>query len=130
MRFAGATYDPTSNYRAAAVFEYFEKKGLTPELLRRVSQHQIGLVASRFDALGLPASVLSRDVSIPLEHIAGFLVLRSPHAGEICNLLHDAGVYTDYRADALRIGPAPYLSDAQIEDAMRRLGEVVRKLDA
>jgi hypothetical protein len=46
----------------------------------------------------------------------------------LCGLLHDAGVYTDYRADALRIGPAPYLSDTQIEEAMRQLGRVVRGL--
>jgi kynureninase len=126
LRFAGATYDPTANYRGAAVFEYFENKGLAPELLREVSQHQIQVVAERFDALDLDHRILARDRSLPLESIAGFMVLRSTRAGEICNLLHDAGVYTDYRADALRIGPAPYLSDAQIEEAVRRLGEVVR----
>jgi kynureninase len=128
MRFAGATYDPTANYRGAAVFEYFERKRLTPELLREVSQHQIRLIAARFDALDIDPSLLARNVSVPLEGIGGFLVLRSSRAGEICGLLHDAGVYTDYRADALRMGPAPYLSDAQIDDAMQRLGDVVRKL--
>ena len=128
MRFAGATYDPTANYRGAAVFEYFARRELTPELLRAVSQHQIGLVAARFDALDLNPAILTRDRSLPLESIGGFMVLRSPRAGEICRALHDAGVFTDYRADALRIGPAPYLSDAQIEDAMRRLGKVVRAI--
>ena len=29
-RFAGATYDPTSHYRAAAVFDFFREHGLTP----------------------------------------------------------------------------------------------------
>ena len=29
-RFAGATYDPTSHYRAAAVFEFHQRHGLTP----------------------------------------------------------------------------------------------------
>ncbi len=130
MRFAGATYDPTANYRATAVFEYFEKKQLTPELLREVSGHQIKRIAERFDALDLNPALLTRDRSVPLESIGGFLVLRSSRAGEICGLLHDAGVQTDYRADALRVGPAPYLSDAQIDDAMQRLGDVVRKLGA
>jgi kynureninase len=128
LRFAGATYDPTANYRAAAVFDYFAQRALTPELLRAVSQHQIALIASLFDALDLKPSVLSRDRSLPLDSIAGFVVLRSQRAGEICQALHDAGVFTDYRAEALRLGPAPYLSDAQIEDAMRRLGDVVRAL--
>ncbi len=34
-RFAGATYDPTSHYRAAAVFDFFREQGLTPALLAR-----------------------------------------------------------------------------------------------
>ena len=38
-RFAGSTYDPTSHYRAAEVFDYFEERGLTPSLLREVSRH-------------------------------------------------------------------------------------------
>src|SRR5215211_5247008 len=50
---AGATYDPTSHYRAAAVFDFHREQQLTPELLREVSQHQIGLLASTFDALDL-----------------------------------------------------------------------------
>jgi len=126
MRFAGATYDPTANYRAAEVFEYFEKKGLTPELLRQVSQHQVELILKYFDELDLPETIVTRDRTVPLERIAGFVVFNSPQAGELCKLLHDAGVFTDYRADALRFGPAPYLSDTQIEEAMRRLGQVVR----
>ncbi len=126
MRFAGATYDPTANYRAAAVFEYFANKKLAPELLRQVSQHQVALILKCFDELDLPAAIVTRDRSIPLERIAGFVVFNSPRAGELCRLLHEAGVYTDYRADALRFGPAPYLSDAQIEEAMRRLGQAVR----
>jgi len=126
MRFAGATYDPTANYRAAAVFDYFQRKQLTPELLRRVSQHQIGLMASRFDALDLDPRVLTRDRSLALDRLGGFLVLKSPRAGDICHALHDAGVYADYRAESLRIGPAPYLCDAQLDEAVRRLGDVVR----
>ena len=126
MRFAGATYDPTANYRAAAVFEYFENKKLTPELLREVSQHQVGLIMKYFDDLDLPEAIVTRDRSVALEGTAGFVVFKSPQAGELCKLLHDAGVYTDYRADALRFGPAPYLSDAQIEEAMRGLARVVR----
>ena len=50
-RFAGATYDPTSHYRAAAVFDFFREHGLTPDLLREVSQHQVGLLARAFDDL-------------------------------------------------------------------------------
>lgn len=127
-RFAGATYDPTSHYRAAAVFDFFAERQLTPALLREVSQHQVGLVIARFDALDADPKLISRDRSVALRDIAGYLAVRSPRAGDICKQLHDAGVYTDYRADILRIGPAPYLSDAQIEEAMARLGRVVAAL--
>jgi kynureninase len=125
-RFAGATYDPTSHYRAASVFDFFAARGLTPALLREVSQHQVGLLIERFDALDLDPKVIARDRSVALRDIGGFLVLRSPKAGEICRALHDRDVYTDYRADVLRMGPAPYLADAQIEEATRFLAEACR----
>jgi kynureninase len=91
-----------------------------------VSQHQVALIAERFDALDLDPRLITRDRSVPVAGLGGFLVLRSPRAGEICRGLHEAGVFTDYRADALRVGPAPYLSDAQIREAVARLGVVIR----
>jgi kynureninase len=126
-RFAGATYDPTSHYRAAAVFEFFRERGLTPALLRQVSQHQIGLLASTFDALDLDPAVISRDRDCPLNEIGGFLALRSPVATSLAQSLRARGVWTDARGDVLRLGPAPYLSDRQLRDAMGLLGEVVRE---
>jgi len=39
-------------------------------------------------------------------------------------------VAADYRADVLRLGPAPYLADEQLNAAMERLGEEVRELGA
>ena len=126
-RWAGATYDPTSNYRGARVFDFFEEQHLTPELLREVSQHQIGHLIDRFDALDADPAFVSRDRDVPLEQIGGFLSLRSPQAGEMYGMLHDRGVLTDRRGDLLRLGPAPYLSDRQLDAAMDVLGEVVRQ---
>jgi kynureninase len=125
-RFAGATYDPTSHYRAAAVFEFFQEQRLTPPLLREVSQHQIAVLASGFDALDLDPSAVTRDRSVPLDEIGGFLALRSPRAASIARDLHARGVMIDTRGDVLRFGPAPYLSDAQLRDAIGLLGEIVR----
>ena len=125
-RFAGATYDPTSHYRAAAVFDFFEEQGLTPRLLREVSQHQVGLLAQEFDRLDLDRSVIKRDRrSVPLEATGGFLAFYAPRAREISQALHQRGVWTDYRGDTLRLGPAPYLSDAQLRDAVAQLEEAV-----
>ncbi len=128
MRFAGATFDPTSFYRAAAVFAFFRDRGLTPEFLRTVSQHQVRLLAERLDALDLDPALIRRDPAVPLDQVGGFLVLDSPHATEISRRLLEAGVRTDYRGPALRLGPAPYLCDDQLRDAMARLGEVCRGL--
>jgi kynureninase len=126
-RFAGATYDPTSHYRAAAVFQFFGEEGLTPALLREVSQHQIGLLASGFDALDLDPAVASRDREFPLSDVGGFLALRSPVATSLARSLRARGVWTDARGEVLRLGPAPYLSDVQLRDAIARLGEAVRE---
>jgi len=126
-QFAGATYDPTSYYRAVAVFDFFRECGLTPALLREVSQHQIGLLASTFDALDLDPAVLSRDRACPLDQVGGFLALRSPIAAALVRGLLARGVSTDARGEVLRLGPAPYLSDRQLRDAIELLGEVVRE---
>jgi kynureninase len=121
---AGATYDPTSHYRAAIVFDFFAEQGLSADLLRAVSQHQVGLLAGRFDALELDPRVVTRDRAVPIERLGGFLALRTPHAGEFFRALRERGVLTDYRGEWLRLGPAPYLSDAQLEAAVEHLGEV------
>jgi kynureninase len=126
-RFAGATYDPTSHYRAAAVFEFFTRLGLAPALLREVSQHQIGVLAAEFDALDLDPSIVSRDRAVPLTEVGGFLALRSPVAISLVNRLRARGVWTDARGEVLRLGPAPYLSDAQLRDAIALLGETARE---
>ena len=125
--FAGATYDPTSHYRAAAVFEFFRDQALTPALLREVSQHQIGVLAAAFDALDLDPEVIGRDREAPLSEIGGFLALRAPAATSLARSLHARGVLADTRGDVLRLGPAPYLSDLQLEDAIGLLGQVARE---
>ena len=129
-RFAGATYDPTSHYRAARVLDFFEEQELTPELLRRVSQHQVGLLVDRFDAFDVDPRLIRRDHTVKLSDLGGFLALQSPQAAELCRRLQDRGVATDYRADVLRLGPAPYQSDEQLNAAMDALGSLVAELAA
>ena len=129
-RFAGGTYDPTSHYRAAEVFAHFEERGLTPALLREVSRHQVALLARGFDALDVAPDLVDRDRDVSLERVGGFLTLGSPRSEELVRLLRERGVRTDQRADRLRLGPAPYLSDRQLRDALAALEESVRALEA
>ncbi len=123
-RFAGATYDPTSHYRASAVFAFHERMGLTPSLVREVSQHQVGLLKGGFESLGVDPSVAHVE-EMPDDRRAGFLAIRSPHAGTLQRALLQRGVRSDSRGDVLRLGPAPYLSDDQLRDAVSRLSEAL-----
>ena len=127
-RFAGATYDPTSHYRADEVFAFHSEQGLTPELLREVSQHQIGLLARRFDETDLDPQRIRRDSDTPIEQLGGFLALLTPHAATLHERLRERGLLTDYRGRRLRFGPAPYLSDSQLEQSISLLAEEVRAL--
>ena len=125
--FAGATYDPTAHYRAAAVFEFHVRQGLTPQRLREISRHQVGLLQRDIEALDIPPAV-ARVEAIAGERRAGFLAIRSPRAHELCVALRTEGVLTDFRGDVLRLGPAPYVSDAQLREAAGRFAEIVSRL--
>lgn len=127
-RFAGSTYDPTSNYRAAKVFDFFESQGLTPGFLREVSQHQVARLAAGFDALDADPRHIRRDRSVSLEKIGGFLALEAPRAGDICRELGQRGVLADYRGEVLRLGPAPYLTDDQLDAGIGALRDALASL--
>ncbi len=110
-RFAGATYDFTSHYRAAAVFKFFEDQKLTPPKLRELNQHQIEILSggSRNDGIG------------------GFLAIPAPRAAKIQKALRKKNIWTDFRGEMLRLGPAPYVTDAQISEAVETLGVLLQK---
>jgi kynureninase len=110
------------------VFDFFAERGLTPAFLREVSRHQVGTLAARFDALDLDPALVTRDRAVPLERVGGFLALRTPRAETFARALRAAEVWTDFRGDRLRLGPAPYLSDAQLETAIAALGEAAREM--
>jgi kynureninase len=111
MRFAGATYDPTSNYRAARVLDFFGEQGLTPEALRENYLRQTTLLA---EALHVPGR---------REDFGGFVTLELPDAEDVSRRLAQDGLMTDSRGRYLRLGPAPYLTDDQLVravDAVKR----------
>jgi kynureninase len=123
--FAGATYDPTSHYRAAAVFAFHAAQGLTPARLREINRAQVTLLKTRIERLdGYPT--LARVEPMPDERRGGFLALRTADAPGLARALRSRGVFVDARHDVLRLGPAPYLRDDQLEDAAARLGEALR----
>lgn len=126
-RFAGSTYDPTSHYRAAAVFRFHHEMGLTESRLRAINVEQTSTIAREFLALDLAASV-ARLVDVAAEGRGGFVAVRTPHAAEAVAGLRARGVFVDSRGHTLRLGPAPYVSGEQIHAAVQDLGEVLRQL--
>lgn len=123
-RFAGSTYDPTAHYRAAAVFGFHVRMGLTPPRLREISQRQTSQLAAGFAALDIEPGFASL-VEMPDEQRAGFVAIRMAHAAAIVNDLHARGLLADARGDTLRLGPAPYLSDDQLARAIDLLADVL-----
>lgn len=125
-RFAGSTYDPTSHYRAAAVFAFHARMGLTPARLRDISQHQTARLADGFMSLDMKPAVASL-VPMPAEQRAGFVAIRTPRAGALVATLHARGLHADARGETLRLGPAPYLSDDQLSSAVDLLAEELKR---
>jgi kynureninase len=110
-RFAGATYDFTSHYRGAAVFRFFQEQTLTPDRLRELNQHQIGSLLAG----------LEYEPGVALSAIGGFLAIQSADAERRQRDLRRKNIWSDYRGETLRLGPAPYISDGQIQAAARAL---------
>ena len=127
IRGAGQTYDPVSHYRARAVLGFFRAQGLDVPLLRTVSQAQLARLAQGIDALGVNPAVLTWNRDLPLERRGGFLALDAPSAGEFAARLRERGVFTDHRGPALRVGPAPYVTDPQLDEAIGLIGEIAEQ---
>lgn len=124
-RFAGSTYDATAFYRAQAVLEHWERFGMTVERLRAISLRQTERILSllgegRAEAAGFTV------VAPEGERRGGFVALRHPRAGALVPALRERGVWVDARASVLRIGPAPYLLDDEIDEGVARILEVAQ----
>jgi kynureninase len=120
-RFAGATFDASAFYRARAVLEHWERFGLDPAKLRAVSTRQTRRILDRLDAQGHAEAVASpRDDA----RRGGFVAVRAGTGAEaIVKRLRAEGVLVDARNGTLRLGPAPYLTDDEIDrgvDAVAR----------
>jgi kynureninase len=122
--FGGATYDVTSHYRAAAVFDFFQEQGLTADRLRAINRDQVQLLKTEFERLDRPASVAHVE-PMPDERRGGFLAIRTNEAIDVARRLREHGVHCDARGNVLRLGPAPYLRDDQLRDAIQVLGDVL-----
>lgn len=128
QRFATGTYDPSSQFRAARVVEFFRDQGLTPKVLRQQYSAQVKLLRDLFVEHDFDRDIISFYHQMPLEQNGGFLALQSPHARRIRAELLEENIFTDARDNILRLGPAPYITTQQIKKAMNGLNRVVDRL--
>lgn len=125
--FAGATYDPTSHYRADAVFAFHHEQELTPSLLRAINRRQVQLLKSGVEALDIDP-VVATVAPMPDQRRGGFLAIHAAEARHVAHRLRERGVHVDARGDILRFGPAPYLRDDQLRDAIGVFGELLKEM--
>lgn len=128
QRFASATYDPSSQFRAAKVVEFFREQGLTPEVLRNQYQAQVGILRSLFIEKNFDPGMIQLTHNEPLSRNGGFLSLTSPKAREIRADLLSRGIFTDARNEILRLGPAPYTTEAQLEAVIEELSRSIKNI--
>ncbi|GLS27617.1 aminotransferase class V-fold PLP-dependent enzyme [Marinibactrum halimedae] len=125
-RFNGSTYDALPHFRAVHVFDYFLKQGLSPELLHDVNRYQLGVLARAFHAEDFDPAVIRLPHEV--EYMGGFIAFKTPYAQKLYELIRDIGVVNDYRGDYLRLGPAPYLCEEQLRDAIVAMKEATDRL--
>lgn len=117
--FEGSTYDPTSHYRAARVWQFLNEQQLTPTLLRAISVEQLQFMRDQLSQYTWPEHV--KLPTQPLSELGGFLVVKTPKAGDYVERLRAHNIWTDSRGDSLRLGPAPYVTADQLITAVARL---------
>lgn len=120
-RWSGATFDPVAFYRADAALDVFDRHGLTPSALRAISVAQTTHVVDVLAAAGL-------EIASPREasRRGGFVAVRGAGAGDVVKALRHDGVFVDSRSDLLRLGPAPYLTDEELDHGLAHVIARVR----
>ncbi|MFO0685469.1 MAG: aminotransferase class V-fold PLP-dependent enzyme [Sandaracinus sp.] len=118
-RFAGSTYDPTSHYRAVAVLDFFDREELTVPRLRALSLLQTARLIRGLEGVEIatPRGEAERG---------GFVAVRHPRAGELVEALRAEHVLVDARGELLRLGPAPYVTDDELDRAIAILRRLTR----
>ncbi|HTJ84597.1 MAG TPA: aminotransferase class V-fold PLP-dependent enzyme [Polyangiaceae bacterium] len=117
-RFAGATFDPVALYRAEAVLDHWDRFGLDVARLREISVLQTSRIVTALADGGVSVASFTDDA-----RRAGFVAARVAGAHAVAEGLRREGVFVDARGDLLRLGPAPYLADEEID---RGVAAVIR----
>lgn len=109
-RFSGSTFDASGLYRADAVLAHFDAFGLDVPALRAINIAQTERIVEGLDRAGLEI-VSPRDPA----RRGGFVAARVEDADAVAQSLRASGVFVDARGSVLRLGPAPYLTNEEID---------------
>jgi kynureninase len=126
-RFLGATFDPTALHRFDAVMTWLDEIGVTP-----VDIHEHAHRLQRRFVAGLgpehaPLSAGALVVPIDDENRGQFLTFRSEQAPRVEARFAAADIVTDVRGDRLRIGFGLYHDEGDVDVALTRMREAMRK---
>ncbi|HEY0840563.1 MAG TPA: aminotransferase class V-fold PLP-dependent enzyme, partial [Vulgatibacter sp.] len=127
-RFRGSTFDATPFYRAAAVLDHFESHGLDVQTLRAISLRQTRRILDRLAALDSAGAGLVPVSPDDDARRGGFVAVRFARPQRLVDAARAAGVFVDARGDIVRLGPAPYLLDDELDEGVRRLVDAARSL--
>jgi kynureninase len=128
QKFATATYDPISQYRAAAVTDFFQEQELSPEILQNQYRSQVQYLRDLFDEKNYEGSKIEHANTRAIEETGGFMALRSQNARDIRAHLLKKDVFTDARDDIIRLGPAPYTTSHQCQMVINELFDTIKSL--
>lgn len=126
LRFFGATFDPTALYRAVYVLRFMDEIGMSTAALRAVSLAATGLIIDAYDRHDLARTGLQLATPREPSRRGNFVAFHRDDAKRLCARLAEHGVRTDVRGPLLRVGPAPYLTSAEVLRGMEILAEVAR----
>ncbi len=117
-QFAGATMDFTALYRLEAVLDLYQAEGISiaavHQHVQQLQQAFLAELARQQHPLLNQSHLIQHD---PMQH-GHFLTFRFAEVSTVAtlaDLLKQHGIHTDYRADRLRFGFAPYLDVSDIQ---------------
>ena len=122
---------------AAQVYaEIYQATANWPPVRRQAVELNSTRIYSLYNSGNLEQGIAAFDVDpatcqvveMPAERRAGFLAIRSRRAADLARALRQHAVFADSRGDMLRLGPAPYVSDEQLQEAAAKLSRIVTAL--
>ncbi len=123
-RFYGATRDLSGIYRAISVFEWMDEIGLDIEIIEKNNLAQTKYLIDLYDELELKKKGLELLSSRKDSERGPFLALKYKNAKSLKEKLEKKDICADARGNILRIGPAEYTKQEELELVMREIKEL------